>query len=373
MAREEERKGSLGKCRLLEQGFSPASCAVWYRGRREPACRVTLKWEGGKLYRLIEAAHLSRPEHYFSIYQSGCNWSCKKCHSWQFTQYATGEWMSPQDIAGLARDYAGLVTYREPRERATSFHGLDLCRSCGACVGVAYLPVVEAGQVREKLYLVPTGRRSDFCPKKLQPEQVLLSPQGLGPARNIIAFTGGDLACQPEFYALCTEKVKELDLGLWVLFETNGYGLTPQNLDLFRGAGIDAFWLDIKAYDGEVHHRLTGASNEWVLRLPEEMLKRGFVLEVLSLYIPGWVERDQLERIAVLLAGVDESIPFTILAFFPQHQMRHVPPPTLEQMVSAYEAARAAGLRQVRLGNLGVFAKTEQDYQRLAALAPGGW
>ena len=369
----DEVKGAQEKCRLLEQGFSPASCAVWCGSRREAACRVTLKWEGGKPYRLIKAAHLSRPEHYFSIYQSGCNFSCKKCHSWEFTQYATGEWMSPQDIAGLARDYAGQVTYQEPRERATAFHALDLCRGCGVCVELAYLPLVEAGQRREKLYLVRTGKRSNLCPRKLQPVQILLSLQGLGPARNIIAFTGGDLACQPEFYALCAEKIKELNLGLWVLFETNGYGLTPQNLDLFRNAGIDAFWLDIKAYDGEVHRRLTGASNEWVLRLPEEILKRGFVLEVLSLYIPGWVESDQIEKIAGLLAQVDDNIPYTILAFFPQHQMRHVPPPTLAQMVSAYEAARAAGLRQVRLGNPGVFAKTERDYERLAVLAPGGW
>ena len=334
---------------------------------------MTLKWDGDIPFRLIKSAHLSRPEHYFSIYQSGCNFSCKKCHSWEFTQHAQGEWMSPDDIATLAREYAQIVTYKEPRERATSFHALDVCRCCGSCVEVRYLPVVEGGRLVRELYLAKTGRRSRLCPSKLEPEQIVLSPQGFGPARNIIAFTGGDLACQPEFYALCSEKIKGLDLGLWVLFETNGYGLTPQNLDFLRTAGIDAFWLDIKAYDGEVHRRLTGAGNDWVLRLPEEILKRGFVLEVLSLYIPGWVERDQLEKIAALLAAVDEDIPFTILAFFPQHEMRHVPPPTLEQMVSAYEAARAAGLRQVRLGNLGVFAKTEQDYKRLAALAPSSW
>lgn len=101
MATDEEEKAFEEKCRLLEQGFSPASCAVWHQGRRRPACRVTLKWQGGELYRLIKAVHLSRPEHYFSIYQSGCNWSCKKCHSWEFTQYATGDWVSPEDIAGL--------------------------------------------------------------------------------------------------------------------------------------------------------------------------------------------------------------------------------------------------------------------------------
>jgi hypothetical protein len=28
----------------------------------------------------------------------------------------------------------------------------------------------------------------------------VLSPQGFGPARNIVAFTGGDVMCCPEFY-----------------------------------------------------------------------------------------------------------------------------------------------------------------------------
>lgn len=281
--------------------------------------------------------------------------------------------MSPDDIAGLARQYAADVTYREPRERATAFHAHELCRGCGTCVTVARMPGPGVGVVGERLYLAPTGRRSNACPGKVGPGGIRLSPQGFGPARNIIAFTGGDLACQPEFYARCAERVKALDAGLWVLLETNGYGLTPRNLDLLQSAGIDAFWLDIKAYDAEVHRRLTGAGNEWVLRCPEEVMERGFVLEVLSLYIPGWVETDQIGRIARLLARLDTKVPFTILAFFPQYHMRDVPPPEVTQMVSAYEAARAAGLEQVRLGNVGVFARTEQDYETLAALAPGAW
>jgi len=36
----------------------------------------------------------------------------------------------------------------------------------------------------------------------------------------------------------------------------------------------------------ETHKWLTGCSNEHILKLPEGILKRGFVLEVLSLYIP---------------------------------------------------------------------------------------
>ncbi|MBW1692122.1 MAG: hypothetical protein JRJ70_15520 [Deltaproteobacteria bacterium] len=97
---------------------------------------------------------------------------------------------------------------------------------------------------------------------------------------------------------------------------------------MMRASGIDAFWLDIKAFDEGVHRRLTGCSNEWILQLPQEMRKRGFTLEVLSLVIPGWVEADQIERIAGILKELDPAIPFTILAFSPNisSQMCPLPP-----------------------------------------------
>jgi len=109
--------------------------------------------------------------------------------------------------------------------------------------------------------------------------------------------------------------------------------------------------------------------NDWILRLPEEIRRRDFVLEVLSLYIPGWVEEDQLARTARRVAAVDPDIPFTILAFFPAHRLKDVPPPTVEQMLAAHDAVTAAGLRQVRLGNLGVFVRSDADYDRLLARA----
>jgi len=338
-----------GKCRLREQGFESGSCMVVCEGERtDRACQVTLRWEGNVPFRLIKSAHLSRPEHYFSIYQSGCNFSCKKCHSWYFTRYASGEWMSPKDIGALARDYAKTITYWEPRERATSFHAHDLCLSCGLCV--------------------TENVRSPYCPGVLEPDQVIPSPQGWGPARNIIGFTGGDLACQPEFYCLASEEIKGQREDLWVLFETNGYGLTPENLDRFKVSGIDAFWLDIKAHDDGIHRKLTGCSNERILKLPYEIKNRGFVLEVLSLFIPGWVETDQLEEIARILVEVDSQIPYTILAFFPEYQLKEVPSPSFEQMVEAYTRVKETGLNQVRLGNIGIFVRTEEEFLLLKNL-----
>jgi pyruvate-formate lyase-activating enzyme len=338
-------------CELIKQGFEKGACTTRKNGEKSVACKVGVKGEDERILRLIESAHLSRPENYFSIYQSGCNFSCRKCHSWYFTQVASGGWYSQFDILEMCREYEKEVTLREPRSRATAWHAHDTCRCCGSCI----------------LY----GKRSRYCPRKLELGQIIFSPQGYGPARNIAAFTGGDLTCKPDFYCECATLIKE-ETNLWVLIETNGYGLTPTNLDLLAKAGVDSFWLDIKAYDDEDHKWLTGCSNERILKLPEEILSRGFVLEVLSLYIPGLVEADQLYQIAKLLAKVDEDIPFTILAFFPEHKMMGFRSPNLQEMINAFTLVQATGLKNIRLGNVGVFARGDADFELLEELVGVG-
>ncbi|MGQ9696129.1 MAG: radical SAM protein [Thermodesulfobacteriota bacterium] len=332
------------ECPLHVQGFSSGNCGVISGGKKGLACQLTLRQRGGQIERLISAIHLSRPENYLSIYQSGCNFSCRKCHSWYFSKQAEGEWYTPEKILQACIKYNEQVNLFEPREKATAYHAHDTCRCCGSCV----------------LY----HRRSSLCPRVLEPSQITLSPQGFGPVRNIVGFTGGDLTCQVDFYLRCAELIKE-HTKLWVLIETNGLGLTPRHLNLLQKAGVDAFWLDIKAYREEVHRWLTGCSNQWILELPEEMKKRDFIVEVLSLYIPGVVEIDQLVEIAKLLKRTEESIPFTILAFFPEYQMKEYRSPTLTEMVSAFAEVKDTGLKNVRLGNTGIFAKNEEEIKVL--------
>ena len=347
---EKHPHNGMAKCRLVKQGLPPGSCLVKVGDDQRPACRATLRYENGKPKRLITSVHLSRPENYLSIYQSGCNFSCRKCHSWYFSKEAEGTWYSSEDILEKCMEYETLVTLREPRQRATAWHAQETCRCCGSCV--------------------TRGRRSDACPGDLDPEAILLSLQGLGPARNIVAFTGGDVTCCPEFYEECARLIKT-HTDLWVLIETNGYGLTPRNLDRLQISGVDAFWLDIKAYAAGTHKWLTGCGNVHILKLPEEMLSRGFTLEVLSLYIPDLVESDELAKIARSLSEVDPAIPFTILAFFPEHRMKDFRSPTTREMVDAYRSVKSTGLTNIRLGNLGVFVRNDDDLEYLTANIEG--
>ena len=338
-------------CRLEEQGLPPGDCRVHLGRGTALACRATLRRKEDGWQRLISAIQLSRPENYLSIYQSGCNLGCRKCHSWQFSQVRQGRWFGPEDVLALALEYERHVTLWEPREQATAWHAALSCLCCGRCV-------VE-------------GERSADCPGRLGPEAIFLSPQGFGPVRNIIAFTGGDLTCRPEFYAQTARLIKERTR-LWVLIETNGYGLTPASLDLLKAAGVDAFWLDIKAFDEERHRWLTGRTNRHILDLPEQMLARGFVVEVLSLYIPEVVEADDLEKTARLLAGVKPDLPFTLLAFFPAYRMASFRSPTLKEMIEALRRVRAAGLTKIRLGNVPLFARTASERARLARQMEAG-
>lgn len=231
-----------------------------------------------------------------------------------------------------------------PPSHATSYHAHNTCRCCGHCV--------------------LKGKPSAVCPGVLDPKAIVISPQGFGPVRNIIGFTGGDVTCCPEFYGECTRLIKA-ETRLWVLIETNGYGLTFQNLDYLKDSGVDAFWLDIKAHDPDKHKWLTGCSNDLILNLPEEIINRGFVLEVLSLYIPGLIETDELESIAQVLYAVDSSTPFTVLAFFPEYKMTKFKSPRVKEMVAAYHRIKSVGLKNVRLGNVGVFAPRAEDRQYL--------
>jgi pyruvate-formate lyase-activating enzyme len=332
-------------CRLSAQKLQPGSCDVYVGETKKRACEATLKREVGRWWRIIKSAHLSRPEDYFSIYQSGCNHSCLKCHSWHFTQKLSGTWMSTDQIADMVVDYEASVTVKEPRKRATMWHATDLCHHCGSCI--------------------LRGKPGTFCPKKLSADKIVLSPQGFGPARNIAAFTGGDIICCAEFYAEVAEKIKER-CKVWILLETNGYGLTTKNLELLEA--VDSFWLDIKAYEEKIYRNLCGTTNEWILKAPEKILEKGFVLEVLTLYIPGWVDENQIGKIARNLADLDPEIPFTILAFFPEYKLKHLRSPTLFEMLRAYFAARDAGLENVKLGNCGVFAKSEAEWRTLLSI-----
>ncbi len=335
------------KCLLTIQDYESCNCFIEVKGVRKRPCEWGLKVENDKMYRLIYDIQLSRPEDYLSVYQSCCNHDCRMCHSWYFSRNPIGSWMSIDDIVKEAKYYLEIVTVWEPRERATMWHASDLCMHCGRCI--------------------THGERGPLCPEKLEPWQIVLSPQGYGPARNIISFTGGDLYCRVDFYEKLFQKLKEEVPKLWVKIETNGYGLTEENLKKYVEAGLDSIWLDLKAYREDIYKWLTGTTNKWVLKVPELALRYDLVLEVVLLYIPGVVELDQIRAFGKYIAKIDPNIPTMLIAYFPRYKLSNRSPNVIE-MIQGYLALKETGLSKVKIGNLGVFCKTEKDWNILLGL-----
>ena len=131
---------------------------------------------------------------------------------------------------------------------------------------------------------------------------------------------------------------------------------------------MDSFWLDIKAYDEKIYKKLCGTHNKTVLNAVKEIYKRNFVLEILTVYIPNLVEQDQFEKVAHLIAEIDRNIPFHILAFFPQYKLKKFRSPNLDEILNTYDIVKKTGLRQIQIGNVGVFAKTEEEIKELITI-----
>jgi len=70
-----------------------------------------------------------------------------------------------------------------------------------------------------------------------------------------------------------------------------------------------------------------------------------------TLLVPGYVDAEEVGRIARFIADLDPTIPYALLAFAPHFLMPDLPRTSVRHAEEAEAAARAAGLTNVRVGN----------------------
>lgn len=68
--------------------------------------------------------------------------------------------------------------------------------------------------------------------------------------------------------------------------------------------------------------------------------------------VPAYVEADEVGKIARFIAGIDCSIPYSLLAFHPQFHMSDLPTTTAQLARACSLAATEAGLLRVHVGNV---------------------
>jgi pyruvate formate lyase activating enzyme len=115
---------------------------------------------------------------------------------------------------------------------------------------------------------------------------------------------------------------------------------------------------DLKAWDETLHIALTGVTNrrtlenfewlaKWIPSRPEPPL-----LIASTLMVPGYIDAQEVGHIAEFIESLNPEIPYSLLAFHPDYKMTDLPASSRKQAQECLDAARRAGLKRVRIGNI---------------------
>ena len=177
------------------------------------------------------------------------------------------------------------------------------------------------------------------------------------PRTFCVCFFGGDPASQM-LHALAAAH-KLVKKGVVICWETAGTSnpkLLERAVDLSLATG-GCIKFDLKAHDEALHIALTGASNQRTLENFRRAARRFGerpdppLVIASTLLVPGYVDPPEVDRIARFIASINPSIPYALLGFAPQFYMQDLPRTSVGHAQAAEEAARAAGLTNVRIGN----------------------
>lgn len=137
--------------------------------------------------------------------------------------------------------------------------------------------------------------------------------------------------------------------GLACAFVSNG-NATGEALD-FLSPWIVAYKIDLKGFDAQ-RYRSLGGTLEHVTQTIRMVHERGLWLEIVTLIVPGFNDREsELRDIARFIRSVSPDIPWHVTAFHPNYKLTASPSTEPAQLVRAAEIGVEEGLRFVYAGN----------------------
>lgn len=121
-------------------------------------------------------------------------------------------------------------------------------------------------------------------------------------------FVGTEPSLDPELPELA--RLLHSKYGSYNILLTNAYQLTDMS-------DVDEIIVSLKAIDATKHRDYTGVDNLRILDNFKYIYAAGKQLQAETVYIPGFIETEEIEKIANYIAGIDPGIPLRIDAFFP--------------------------------------------------------
>ena len=177
-----------------------------------------------------------------------------------------------------------------------------------------------------------------------------------------ICYFGGDPTPQIMHAIAASELVirKTSRRTLRICWETNGsmnFTILKKITDIsIRTGGCVKF--DLKTFDEKLNYALCGVSNSttlsnftWLAEKTKEI--KDYPLAVAStLLVPGYIDEDEIFKIASFISSINNKIPYSLLGFYPQFYLSDLPVTSRSFAYRCKEIAKKAGLKRVKIGNL---------------------
>lgn len=147
---------------------------------------------------------------------------------------------------------------------------------------------------------------------------------------------------------------------LRVCWETNGT-MDSRLLEEILGIALESggcVKFDLKTYHESLNVALCGRSNsqtknnferaaKWIKKRENPPL-----IVASTLLVPGYINKEEVFRIAEFVAGLDPNIPYVLLGFHPHFYFRDMPVTSRRHAEECRQAAHEAGLQNIRIGNV---------------------
>lgn len=213
------------------------------------------------------------------------------------------------------------ITY-SPRASVVHMHFWGCNLSCRACLLKKELYDCHLTETKNGIF--SAAKKNFRAPERfLSIEEVMSTLEKLE-VRQVILM-GAEPATDPQLAELTEALHKQF--GSHNVLLTNGFIFA----DLKH---IDEVVFSIKAHSDKLHRHYTGKSNIKALENFVKYYQSGVKLRAESVFIPGYIDYPEIEKISRFIAGVDKGIPYRIDAYIPigDNPWRR---PTLEEMQKA--------------------------------------
>jgi len=146
-----------------------------------------------------------------------------------------------------------------------------------------------------------------------------------------IAFEGQEASIDPWLPEIC-RWLKKNKNNCRTILHTNGVFMADTTY-------IDDVIISLKAVSPDIYKEYTTMPNNYVQKNFREYCQVGVNLKAESVFIPGFIDVEETEKIAQFIASVNPEIPYRIDAYFEsgENDWRH---PSPEEMKMAVEAAK---------------------------------